>query len=256
MRVGTAGWSVPRDSGAVFAGGGQHLSRYARVLDVAEINSSFYRPHRHEVYARWAAQTPPSFRFAVKLPRQITHDARLQRVRAPLQAFLAQCSGLGDRLAVLLVQLPPSLAYEARPVRNFFALLKELCPHVTRVCEPRHASWFTPAADAALARLEVARAAADPAPCPQAAQPGGWVGDCHDGARAVMYHRWHGSPRMYWSRYDEAWLAERAQMLADLPPWIDHWCIFDNTAGGGAVPNALSLQGHMRRWRPASKRRA
>jgi uncharacterized protein YecE (DUF72 family) len=63
MRIGTDGWSIPKEAAASFPGEGRHLQRYARVLDCAGIDSSFHRSHRVEVYERWAAQTPPGFRF-------------------------------------------------------------------------------------------------------------------------------------------------------------------------------------------------
>ena len=241
MHIGTAGWSIPREVAGSFPGEGQHLQRYARVLNCAEINSSFHRSHQAKVYERWAAMTPRGFRFAVKLPRTITHEGRLRRAREPLQRFLGEVVGLGDRLGVLLVQLPPSFAFEARPVRTFFDLLASLHAGAV-VCEPRHASWFTPSAERVLADLRIARAASDPARSPDAARPGGWLGPRGDGAGAVLYHRWHGSPRMYWSRYEDTWLDERARELRAWPAKADRWCIFDNTAAGGALPNALSLR--------------
>jgi uncharacterized protein YecE (DUF72 family) len=240
MRIGTAGWSISRDAASSFAGDGRHLERYARVLGCAEINSSFHRSHRVEVYQRWAAQTPPGFRFSVKLPRSISHDARLRRVREPLLRFLAEVAGLGDRLAVLLVQLPPSFEFEARPAQRFFALLGDLFAGAV-VCEPRHPSWFTPSAERTLVACRVGRVGADPARCPQARDPGGWLGEDGDGRGAVVYHRWHGAPRMYWSRYDIAWLQARADELKRWPAEADCWCVFDNTAGGGAISNALEL---------------
>ncbi len=162
MYIGTAAWSLPRDVAAEFPGDGQQLERYARQFACVEINSSFYKPHRIETYARWAGMTPPHFRFAVKLPRAITHDARLRATRQPLNAFLAETVGLGDRLGVLLAQLPPSLPFEARVARTFFALLRESWAGPV-ACEPRHASWFEPAADRALEALRVTRVATDPA---------------------------------------------------------------------------------------------
>ncbi len=113
VRVGTAGWSIPRATAESFPGDGSHLSRYASVMSGVEINTSFYRSHRPEVYERWAAQTPRAFRFAVKLPRVITHDQRPRAAREPLSRFLEEISGLGERLGVLLVQLPPSLVFRA-----------------------------------------------------------------------------------------------------------------------------------------------
>ena len=241
MRIGTAGWAISRDAAPSFPGEGRHLERYARVLACAEINSSFHRSHRIEVYQRWAAQTPPGFRFSVKLPRAISHDARLRRAREPLLRFLAEAAGLGDRFAVLLVQLPPSFAFDARPVRRFFALLEGLFDGAV-VCEPRHPSWFTPAADRALIACRVGRVGADPARTPEGGEPGGWLGSEGDGRGAVVYYRWHGAPRMYWSRYEPAWVQARADALKRWPADAGCWCIFDNTAGGGAISNALELR--------------
>jgi len=241
VRIGTAGWAIPREAAPAFPGEGSHLQRVAGVLGCAEINSSFHRSHRFGVYQRWAAQTPPDFRFAAKLPRAISHDARLRRARAPLQRFLAEAAGLGEKLAVVLVQLPPSFAFEARPVRVFFELLRGSFAGAV-VCEPRHASWFEPGADLLLASLQVARAAADPARRPEAAQPGGWLGPAGDGRGAVLYHRWHGAPRVYWSRYEPAWIEARAAELKRWPAQADCWCVFDNTASGAAMTNALELR--------------
>jgi len=241
MHIGTAAWSVPRAASDGFPGVGTQLERYARVLNCAEINSSFYRSHRTEIYARWAGQTPPSFRFAVKLPRAITHEARLRAARVPLQRFQAEVSGLGDKLAVLLVQLPPSLVFEPRPVRTFFRLLTGMFS-VAVVCEPRHASWFRPAAKRLLVATRVGRVAVDPARWPAAAAPGGWLGPAAGGAGAVVYHRWHGSPRTYWSSYGDDWLRARAAELQRWAKGSDCWCIFDNTASGAAAGNALELR--------------
>ena len=241
LRTGTAGWTLSRDAAPAVPATGSHLQRYAHALRCAEINSSFYRSHRFEVYQRWAGQTPEDFRFAVKLPRVLTHDQGLRQPRAALLRFLAEVAGLGDRLGALLVQLPPSLAYEAASARTFFGLLGALFDRPI-VCEPRHASWFTPAADALLARRQVARAAADPSRWSAGARPGGWLGDAGDGSGALCYYRWHGSPRMYWSRYQPAWLQARASDIAAWPGGTECWCIFDNTAGGGALGNALEMQ--------------
>ncbi|AKJ28262.1 DUF72 domain-containing protein [Caldimonas brevitalea] len=240
--IGTAGWSLPRAVAPAFPGEGQHLTRYARVLGCAEINTSFYRPHRLETYARWAEQTPAGFRFSVKLPRTITHEGRLRRAKAPLTQFLSEVSGLGDKLGVLLVQLPPSQVFEPRVVRNFFQLLREQHDGPV-VCEPRHASWFEPAAERALQAHRVGRVGADPAKVPVAATPGGWLGEDGSGAGAAVYHRWHGSPRTYWSSYSAEQLQAWRDALRAWPKSADCWCIFDNTASGAAAENALALQG-------------
>src|ERR671910_1309915 len=141
-RIGTAGWSIPKEHAAPFPATGSHLERYAKVLNAVEINSSFYRPHRTTTYERWAASVPESFRFAVKVPKAITHELRLKDADDLLDRFLSEVSGLGPKLGPLLVQLPPSLRFEDG-VADIF--LSELRSHVKGpiVCEPRHASWFT-----------------------------------------------------------------------------------------------------------------
>lgn len=231
--VATAGWSIPRTCAAQFPGDGTHLQRYAQVLHGAEIDTSFYRDHSVATYARWARLVPSTFRFAVKLPRQITHDQRLRSARRPLDNFLDNVGGLGRRLGPLIVQLPPSLQFEPRIARNFFALLRERHDGQV-VCEPRHASWFEESCEALLRQYHIGRVAADPATVPAAALPGGWPG--------IVYYRLHGSPRKYWSVYAKEQLEQWAAALAGLPLRIPAWCVLDNTAGGGAASNALQIR--------------
>jgi uncharacterized protein YecE (DUF72 family) len=207
------------------------------MLAGAEINSSFHRPHAASTYAKWAASTPPAFQFAVKLPRLITHDQKLRRARAPLERFLAEIAGLGEKCGPLLVQLPPSFAFDPRVVSRFFDLLRGL--HTGDVvCEPRHPTWFTPAADARLIAQRVARVAADPPPADGADRPGGWSG--------IVYFRLHGSPRKYWSRYPAEYVTAVADGLRDVNPPARAWCVFDNTASGAAIENAVELAERLR----------
>jgi uncharacterized protein YecE (DUF72 family) len=170
-------------------------------------------------------QDAPHFRFAVVLPRTNTHDARLRGARELLRTFLAETSGLGDKLGVLLVRLPPSLAWDARVASTFFTLLREARDGPV-ACEPRHASWFEPNADRA--RRDVAA--------------GGWLGPDGDSAGALLYYRWHGSPRVYRSAYDDDWLARAATRLAAWPAGAVPRVTFDNTAAGEATANALALR--------------
>jgi uncharacterized protein YecE (DUF72 family) len=192
-----------------------------------EINSSFYRPHRPATYARWAAGVPDGFRFAVKMPREITHWRKLVDVADLLERFLAEVAALGDRLGPLLVQLAPSLRFDESVVRGFFEAVRVRFDGDV-VCEPRHANWFTDEADALLVGFRVARVAADPAVVPRAGEPGGWPG--------LVYRRLHGSPRLYYSDYPAVFLDRIAGLLRP-----DDWCIFDNTALGEATGDALDL---------------
>jgi uncharacterized protein YecE (DUF72 family) len=233
--IGTAGWSLPSRHATEIPHGGTHLERYSRCLNAVEINSSFYKPHQRKTYERWAQATPSNFRFSVKVPRSMTHDHGLAGCGGMLDRFAAEVTGLGERLGVLLVQLPPSLALDRRVAGRFFRALRQRID-VPIACEPRHASWFEPAADNWLAERDVARVAADPAPAPGAGEPGG--------SNKLAYYRAHGAPRIYYSNYDDAALMEYHRRIDALRKRrIPTWCIFDNTAHGAALGNALALAG-------------
>jgi uncharacterized protein YecE (DUF72 family) len=234
MRIGTAGWTIPRQCADAFPAGGSHLQRYAQRFAGVEINSSFNKSHKPDTYARWARSVPPGFRFAVKLPREITHTRKLVDAEEPLGRFLSEIALLGDALGPVLVQLPPSLAYYQPEVACAFFQAMRMRFAGGIVFEPRHPSWFTDDVDAMLTGFRVARVAADPAPVPEAAEPGGWSG--------IVYHRLHGSPRIYYSDYSEEFLdAIAARMRRATDSTAENWCILDNTASGAACGDALYL---------------
>jgi uncharacterized protein YecE (DUF72 family) len=235
LYIGTAGWTLPRLYAHRFPVPGDakftHLQRYAHQLHAVEINSSFHRTHQRKTWERWAASTPDTFRFAVKLPKSITHTAKLLNSGALLQNFLGQATGLGEKLGPLLIQLPPSLAFDQGIAHDFFTTLRELHAACV-VLEPRHPSWFTLAADRLLCDFAITRVAADPPKgSPLAVGPGGW--------RGLHYYRLHGAPRTYYSDYAPSTLQALATQLRhrSIPTWI----IFDNTALGHAAPNAMDL---------------
>ena len=226
--VGCATWAIAAEHDKRLPPGRFRLERYAKRLPATEVNSTFHRAHRLSTWQRWAELTGPSFRFSVKVPREVTHELRLRDAGAALRKFLAEITTLGPKLGPLLVQTPPSLEFDADAVD---AVLAELRGH--RVAwEPRHETWFTDEVDAFLAAREVARVAADPAKVARAAEPGGWDG--------LRYHRLHGSPRTYHSSYPREYLEQVAARLR--AERVETWCIFDNTASGAALANALDLR--------------
>ena len=233
IRIGTAGWSIPRAAASRCESVGTHLERYARVFRCAEINSSFHRPHAAATYAKWRDSTPADFLFAVKAPRTITHELKLQDTRDLFVAFLAQTDGLADKRGPILVQLPPSLSFDDSVVTRFLDGVRTVYTG-PMVCEPRHATWFSAAAAALLSRYDVSRVAADPPPVPEAMAPAGWPG--------VAYFRLHGAPRTYWSRYDANYISALAITVRGIAAAAEVWCVFDNTASGAAIENASELR--------------
>jgi uncharacterized protein YecE (DUF72 family) len=230
--VGCAGWSLRTDRQALFPHPGSHLQRYAARFNAVEINSSFYRAHRPATYTRWAKEVPDDFRFSVKVPKAITHIRRLDDVGQLVRQFLSEVAHLENKLGPLLVQLPPTLPFQAAVADEFFADLRHLHDGAI-VCEPRHTSWFNAHAEELFLRYNIARVAADPALTPEASKPGG--------IRSLVYFRWHGSPIRYYSNYEYNSLSELSIKLRSLTANSASWCIFDNTADGAAIDNALSL---------------
>lgn len=230
--IGCAGWSLHRDVAADFPPDGSQLERYAAVFPAVEINSSFYRSHQPRTYARWAASVPAAFRFSVKLPKAISHEARLRDVDAQLDRFAFEVGHLGPKLGCVLIQLPPRGGFDEAVARDFLPRLRQRVGCMLAL-EARHPSWFSDAATRVLREHGVARVWADP----PAGQPGP-----HVPVTPAGYLRLHGSPRVYYSSYAPSALAEIGQRIAAVSAGgADCWCIFDNTAGFAALPNALQV---------------
>ena len=237
FRVGTSGWVYAPWRGRFYPqelAQRRWLGHYASVFVCVEVNGSFYRLPEEATFRRWAESVPDGFRFAVKFPRAGTHDARLQEAEPIIESFASQVHELGDRLGPVLVQLPPSLAFERDVADVFFDAMRQHFDGPI-VCEPRHPTWFTPAGDALWKRFHVARVAADPARVPEAAIAGG--------AGPVRYWRLHGAPRVYYDAYGEEGLRPWADDIrAAREAGLDCWVVMDNTALGHATLDAMRLE--------------
>ncbi len=238
--IGIAGWSIASPLAPFFERKGSHLERYAQRFNAVEINSSFYRHHRSKTYAKWAASVPEGFRFSVKLARIFTHERKLNldsEGEMELRETLAGIEALGAKLGPLLVQLPPSLEFEETTAQRFFNVLASAFTGVV-VAEPRHRSWRTEAALALLNRAGLTLVFSDPSPIYR------WEEYLQLQPSIHAYSRLHGTPVIYRSEYG----SERIEALAgDLLKFTasahsEVWCIFDNTALGHAIPDALKMQ--------------
>jgi len=168
----------------------------------------------------------------LKLPKEITHDRRLIDTEAGLARFVDETAALGPKRGPILVQLPPSLAFDARVAGEFLGSLRRRY-HGDVACEPRHPSWFAPAAERLLTSFEIARVAADPPILGNWAGPGGFKG--------LVYFRLHGAPQIYYSKYPAERISAVARSLVKAAESAKTWCIFDNTALGAAMVNAFEM---------------
>lgn len=234
MRVGLAGWSEAASRYRALLSQAPDevtgLRRYATAFDFVEINSSFYRQVRASTYEKWASEVPDDFLFSVKMHRLITHYTRLQNTEL-LGDFFGPLSGLGSKLAAVLVQLPPTLAFDPDATGRFFAAMRRIYQGHA-VCEPRHASWQSTEAGRVLAEYRIGRVLT--------VIPGSGA---HIGDKALpVYIRLHGEPRRYYSSYDTDQLRRLAALLKRQSRRA-RFVVFDNTASSAGMRNALELQG-------------
>ena len=141
LLAGTSGYSYKEWLGHFYPEklpASEMLRYYAGHFTTVEINNTFYRMPAEAMLARWAQEVPENFAFTLKAPRSITHDKRLREAESAVAAFLQRTAVLGDKLGVLLFQLPPYLKKDLPRLRDFLDLL----PAGKRVAfEFRSSSW-------------------------------------------------------------------------------------------------------------------
>lgn len=232
--IGTSGW--------VYAGWREHLYEKAPVrrwLEIAsrtfsalEVNGSFYTQIKRETYERWCAETPDDFRFAIKGHRFVTHYKRLRDCRDSVILLRDQASGLGDKLAAVVWQLPSNFAANIERLDDFLRALTAW-RRVAHAIEFRHRSWFVPEVAERLRDANVSVCMSDAPDFPL------W----REVTSSLVYVRLHGHTRKYASSYSAASLR---RWRDDIAAWIaegrDVHVYFDNDAEGAAVHNAKTLR--------------
>jgi len=147
LKVGTCGWSYPDWVGPFYppdTTSSTMLARYARVFDTVEVNSTFYAIPPRERLQGWARRVPDDFDFALKAPRAITHEARLNPdlARDPIATFREAIAPLGEQAATILLQLPPSLR-ATEGYERLRAILENDPFDAAIALEARHDTWAT-----------------------------------------------------------------------------------------------------------------
>jgi uncharacterized protein YecE (DUF72 family) len=140
--VGTSGYNYPEWRGSFYPQKmptTKMLPYYAEHFTTVEINYTFYHSPTAKILAGWGAQTPAGFKFTLKAPKRITHDARLRDCAESLRYFLDTAGSLGPKLGVLLFQLPPFFRRDLAVFDGFLAMVP---PGVHAAFEFRHLSWF------------------------------------------------------------------------------------------------------------------
>src|SRR5436190_5162212 len=146
IRIGACAWSFQDWDGSFYPSDlpeSQWLEFYANYFPAVEVDSTFYAAPAEATLRRWIEITPPAFRFACKLPREITHSYQLRDCMAELSSFLRAIELLAPKLQVILIQLPPSFApkHGNAALRKF---LGQLPQDFRFAIEFRHVGWHRP----------------------------------------------------------------------------------------------------------------
>jgi uncharacterized protein YecE (DUF72 family) len=232
IRIGTSGWVYPHWRGLFYPQdlrGKDWFAYYARHFDTVEINNTFYRLPKPEVFEAWHRQAPPGFLYSVKASRFLTHVKKLIDPEAPLKTFFEGAVRLEDTLGPILYQLPPGWAPDIPRFRRFLEALPKGYRHVV---EFRDARWFSEEIFSLMERFGVAHC-------------------IHDRSRLtiplritapMVYVRFHGDSAPG-GDYPETMLRTWADRIR---AWrlksMDVFVYFNNDWGGYAIRNAQTLK--------------
>ena len=207
------------------------LAYYAQRYNTVEINATFYRYFARTVFARWRDETPNSFRFTLKGPREITHYKRLLNIDDELSRFLDSIQDLQSKLSILLWQFPYSFKHDAQTEATLNAFLQRLPQDIKQVIEFRNKSWFNESVYAALNEHKTGFVINDLSRFPATEQVTG----------NVVYVRFHGPAQLYASPYSTKALTEWAKKIQDWLTQYDVYAYFNNDFGSHAIHNSVEL---------------
>ncbi len=234
--IGTSGWSYRNWNTRFYPKSlkaHEKLGYYSQYFSAVEVNSSFYNLLAQETYEQWRKQVPVDFTFVIKLHRYLTQMKKLKmddKARKQRDQFFEGVSGLGTRLKVILIQLPPSLKKDIAKLETFL----EAIPREYRYAiEFRNKSWFDEEVADVLKKHNVAAVISHAPQWPY------WIMQTAD----FIYARFHGKFELFTSPYPESDLQEWAGTLQSLEYGDQKgWVFFNNTDQGHAVENALTFQ--------------
>jgi len=231
VHIGTSGWNFPHWKGVFYSDGLKSkdwLAFYSRHLHTLELNVTFYRGVKVETYRKWYETVPPGFLFSAKMSRFITHIKRLKVEKDSVDRFLYGVKALGDKLGAILIQLPPSLTFDAERVSAFFRLLD---PSLRYAVEARNESFVSDSFFSLLREHRIAWCISESAgrfPYDEAI------------TADFVYLRLHGREDLYTSSYGDD---ELLGLREKLRTWgKEAFVYFDNDSEGYAPRNALTLQ--------------
>lgn len=239
IHVGTSGWMYDHWKGRFYPEEAKKnkLEYYCRFFGTVEINNSFYHLPSKETFKLWKKRTPEKFVFSVKAIRYITHVKRLKTDDEGIRAaknFYLNASGLGNKLAVILFQLPPNFKYDRERVENFLKTWRRINrKKIKAAFEFRHASWFNDELYEILKKYHFGLVVASTPHYPMKIV---FTSD-------FIYFRFHGKDTLYGSKYSDKELEKWADEINNFPTDVQSvFLYFDNDANAYATENAVFIK--------------
>ena len=199
---------------------------YSSQFNTLELNVTFYRFPRLAVLEDWHERSPSDFSFAVKAPRLITHYKQFNECESLLNDFYDTVQkGLKEKLGVVLFQLPPSFTYS---VEKLDRIVQSLRTEVYNAVEFRNAGWWRREVFEALEANKIIFSGVSYPALPDKVVVNG----------AIVYYRFHGVPKLYYSVYPHLFLKEVADSLLKNKNIEEAFLYFNNTASMAAIENA------------------
>lgn len=233
--IGTSGWSYNHWTPELYPPGlpqGQRLARYAAEFPTVELNASFYRWPRPATFRGWRERLPGGFRMSVKAPRGLTHARKLREPEGWVERIAAGWHELGDKRAVLLVQLGPAQARDNAVLVRFLAAMPAWIPVAM---EFRHPTWHVEDVFAILEHHGAAYCVMSGAQLPcvlRLTAPFAYV-RLHGPGNHLYGGSYSSTDLIWWAERIREWAAQGADTLA----------YFNNDGDANAVRNARTLRG-------------
>lgn len=230
--VGTSGFSYDHWKGIFYPENlkkEKYLEFYAKNFSCLELNITFYRLPRKETIKKWARETPEGFAFSCKIWRRISHLKKLKDFKEDLKKFLEVLSFFGEKLKVLLLQLPPSFKFNPEIILNFIESYDFFAPLVV---EGRNKTFFE---ENSLNFFKEKRISLCSIDSPNFREK-------YFFTSSPLYIRFHGWKNLYSSLYSAKDLKRAVDFIKrEVPLGTDVFIFFNNDFNGYAIQNAREI---------------
>jgi uncharacterized protein YecE (DUF72 family) len=231
--IGTSGWAYPNWVGILYPEGlpqSKFLNYYSQFFNCVEVNSTFYRVFKPSTYSNWMKAVGEDFKFIIKIPQEISHKKKLVNAIQDIEDFFENISVLKPKIAMLLLQLPPSFNTS---IDIFSEVIKYMRSYYPLAVEFRNSYGNFQDVVSVLIENDCTLVNPDsPKNIPTTYL-----------TNKTLYYRLHGRTSLHKSSYEDKELQEIAHSIKSQSDRIEEaFVIFNNGMLGYSIPNAMKLQ--------------